>query len=162
MVTVQAKPEAPKPAEMPQSRIDEKLMKPGKYEITPETIFTVMIHAKEKDGRWVLMAGPGKGIETNTVVFRMWTYDEMIEMRKMSTSYDAAKRIHMIDNDALNRLKIQRLMLSWTFDKDNPRLKLWHANGVLVDEGWKAFTTLQPNLSSYIIDEMNKVYEFNG
>jgi len=162
MAVVQAKPEAPKPVVPGPPRIDESLMKAGKYEITPETTFTVTIHAREKDGRWVLANGPGKGIETNTVVFRLWSYDEMIELRKMATNFDKEKRIHMIDPDTLNRLKIQRLMLSWTFDKDNPRLRLWHVNGVLTDEAWRAFAVLQPNLSSFIIDEMNRVYEFNG
>lgn len=161
MAVVQPRLEQRSPDQQ-QARVDEKLMKPGKYENTPDTIFSVVIHAKEKDGRWIIMAGPGKGVETNTVVFRMWGYDEMIEMRKMATSYDPQKRVHMIDNDALNRLKIQRLMVSWTFDKENSRLRLWHVNGVLTDEAWKAFTALQPNLSTYIIDEMNKVYEFNG
>jgi hypothetical protein len=153
MAVVQAKQEV---------RVDEKLMKAGKFEITKDTIFTVFIHAKEKDGRWVLMNGPGKGIESNSVVFRMWSYDEMIEMRKMATSYDSQKRIHMIDNDALNRLKIQRLMVSWTFGETNSRLVIQHVNGVMTDESWNAFINLQPNLSCHIIEEMNKVYEFNG
>ena len=161
MAIVQGKPEVEK-ASQPQNRIDEKLMKPGKYEITPEVTFKVMVYAKEKDGRWILMSGPGKGIDTNTVIFRMWSYDEMIEMRKMATSYDGQKRIHMIDNDALNRLKVQRLMVSWTFDTDNPRLRIQHVNKVMTDESWSAFTSLQPNLSAFIIDEMNKVFEFNG
>lgn len=163
MATVQARPEVAKQTpDQPTARVDEKLMKAGKYEITPETTFIVTINSKEKDGRWIIMNGGGKGIDTNTIVFRMWTYEEMIELRKLATNYDAQKRVHMIDNDALNRLKMQRLMLSWTFDKDNPRLKLWHSNGVLVDEAWMAITSLQPNILSYIIEEMNKVYEFNG
>jgi hypothetical protein len=163
MAIVQSKQQdSQKIAGTEQSRVDERLMKPGKYEITKETTFTVMIHAKEKDGRWIIMNGPGKGIESNSIIFRMWTYDEMIEMRKMATNYDSQKRVHMIDNDALNRLKIQRLMVSWTFDTDNPRLRIQHVNGVMTDEGWKAFASLQPNISSYIIDEINKVYEFNG
>ena len=143
-------------------RLDEKLMKPGKYEICAETVFSISVHLKERDGRWILMNGSGKGIESNTIVFRMWTYNEMIEMRKMVTTYDAQKRIHMIDNDALNRIKIQRLLVSWTFDKDNCRLRIQHVNGVMTDESWLAFCSLQPNISSHIIDEMNKVYEFNG
>jgi hypothetical protein len=163
MAVIQERPDGgPKTQEQSANRVDEKLMKSGKYEITRDTTFTVTIHSKEKDGRWIIMNGSGRGIDTNTIVFRMWTYDEMIEMRKLATSYDAQKRVHMIDNDALNRLKIQRLMLSWTFDNDNPRLKLWHSNGVLVDEAWGAVVSLQPNIISYIIEEMNKVYEFNG
>jgi hypothetical protein len=62
----------------------------------------------------------------------------------------------------MNRLKIQRLLMSWTFDRDNPRLKIFHAGGVMTDESWQVFTKLQPNIISHIIDEMNKVYEFNG
>jgi hypothetical protein len=161
MATVTPRPEQKQEAPTA-PRVDEKLMKAGRYEVTSDTTFTVMLHAKERDGRWIIMNGPGKGIETNSVVFRMWTYDEMVELRKLATSYDATKRVHMIDNDNLNRLKIQRLMVSWTFDKDNSRLRLWHVNGVLTDEAWKAFTLLQPNLCSYIIEEMNRVYEFNG
>jgi hypothetical protein len=162
MAIVQAKPEAPKREEPQQPRVDERLVKPNRYEVTPDTIFKIVIHAKEKEGRWILMVGPGKGVDTNEVVFRMWTYDEMIEMRKMATTYDDKKRIHMIDQDALNRLKVQRLMTSWTFDKDNPRIRIQHVNGVMTDESWTAFTRLQPNILSYILDEMNKVFEFNG
>lgn len=161
MAVVQAKSEVQK-QEDKKDRVDEKLMGPGKFEITQDTVFTVNIHTKEKDGRWILMSGPGKGIESNQAVFRMWSYNEMIEMRKMSTSFDAQRRIHMIDNDMLNRLKIQRLMVSWTFDKDNPRLRIQHVNKVMTDESWTAFCSLQPNISSYIIEEMNKVYEYNG
>jgi hypothetical protein len=92
----------------------------------------------------------------------MWTYDEMADMKKMATSYDGLKRVHMIDNDSLNRFKVQRLMVSWTFDRDNPRLRLQHVNGVMTDESWRAFASLQPNISTCIIEEMNKVFEFNG
>lgn len=161
-MVVQAKKDEMKKVEVVANRTDEKLMRPGKFEITPDTTFTITVYAKEKDGRWILMTGPGKGIEQNTVIFRMWNYDEMIEMRKMSTSYDAQRRIHMIDNDVLNRLKIQRLMVSWSFDKDNPRLRIQHVNRVMTDESWAAFCNLQPNIGLYIIEEMNKVYEYNG
>jgi len=162
MAVVQSKEVVKQGEVLQQPRVDEKLMKPGKYEITNETTFTVPIYAREKDGRWVLMTGPGKGIDINTVVFRMWNYNEEIEIRKLATSYDAGKRVHMIDNDALNRFKVQRLMVSWTFDKDNPRLRIQHSNRVLTDESWAAFTQLQPNFISFILDEMNKVLEFNG
>ena len=162
MAVVQSKEVVKQGEVLQQPRVDEKLMKPGKYEITNETTFTVPIYAREKDGRWVLMTGPGKGIDINTVVFRMWNYNEEIEIRKLATSYDAGKRVHMIDNDALNRFKVQRLMVSWTFDKDNPRLRIQHSNRVLTDESWSAFTQLQPNFISFILDEMNKVLEFNG
>ena len=162
MAVVQAKETSKQAEGSQQIRVDEKLMRPGRYEITKDTTFTIPIHAREKEGRWVLMTGPGKGIDTNAVIFRMWNYNEEIEIRKLATSYDAGKRVHMIDNDALNRFKVQRLMVSWTFDKDNPRLRIQHSNRVLTDESWAAFTQLQPNFISFILDEMNKVLEFNG
>ena len=165
MAVVQAKPvektdKAPK--EVQSIRIDEKLMGPGKYEITKDTTFTVNIHLKPVDGRWILMVDSGKGVDSHKIVFRMWTYDEMVELKKLATNYDQQKRIHMLDNDMLNRLKIQKLMLSWTFDKDNPRLKLNHVQGILTDESWNAVKGLQPNILEYIISEMNRVYELNG
>ena len=161
MATVVAKPEQQKP-EMVGPRVDEKLARPGKYEITPDTTFKVEVHLKEKDGRWILMMGKGKDIESHEVVFRMWNYNEMVELKKLATSYDSTKRMHMIDNDALNRFKVQRMMMSWSFDRDNSRLRLFHVNGVMTDESWKAVSSLQPNILSHILEEMNNVLEFNG
>jgi len=162
MPTVQAKPEQ-KGQEAPAApRVDERLMGPGRYEVSKDTVFKVKLFLRERDGRWLLVTAPGKGVEEHEAVFRMWTYDEMVEMKKMATSYDATKRLHMIDNDALNRLKVQRLMVSWTFERDNPRLRVQHVQGVMTDESWQAFARLQPNISTYILDEANKVYEFNG
>lgn len=146
----------------PGVRVDEALMKAGKFEVTKDMNFTIDIFLKLFSGRWVLMTRSGVDIEEHNVVFRMWTYDEMIELKKMATEYDPKKRIHMTDNDLLNRLKVQRLMLSWTFDRDNPRLRIQHSNGILTDESWEAFVSLQPNITSHILEEMNRIYEFNG
>jgi len=161
MAVVQAKPEAEK-KEQALPRLDEKLMKPGKYEVTREDTFTVEIWLKKNDRRWTLCQPSDKGAIKEEVVFRMWTYEEMVESRKMATNYDPLKRIHMVDHDALNRMKLQRFMVSWTFDKENPRLRIQHVNGVMTDESWVAFTRLHPNICSYIIERMNLVYEFNG
>lgn len=143
-------------------RLDERLMKPGKYEVTDDHTFKVNLNLYPKDGRWVVVETAGKNIESHEIVFRMWTYEEMIELKKMATTYDIQKRTHMIDHDLLNRLKVQRLMVSWTLDRDNPRLKLAHVNGILTDESWAAFAKLQPNIATYVLDEMNRVYEYNG
>lgn len=162
MPIVQAK-EEPKPQQKAEPRVDEKLMLPGKYEVTKDSTFKVQLHLKaNKEGRWMVMTGAGKDIDSHEVVFRMWTYDEMVELRKMVTTFDATKRMHMIDNDALNRIKVQRLLVSWTLDRDNPRLKLLHVNGVLSDEGWKMFSHLQPNIITHLLEEMNKALEWNG
>jgi hypothetical protein len=145
-----------------QDRVDVRLMQPGKYEVSPDDTFTIDIFLKKKESRWILVDGKEKGVFEESVVMRMWTYDESIELRKMATSYDATKRIHMIDQDALNRLKLQKFLVSWTFGKDNERLLLHHHNGTLTDESWKSVTKLQPNILEYIIQKMNAVYEYNG
>jgi len=163
MPKVEAKPEIVKPvAKQEVQRVDERLMKPGKYEVIPENTITIDMYLVANNGRWIIVDRPTAKAEKEQVVFRMWAYNEMIEMRKMATAFDSVKRMHMIDNDALNRLKIQRLLVSWTLDKDNPRLRLHHVNGVLVDESWTAFSKLQPNIITCILDEMNRVLEFGG
>ena len=161
MAVVQAKPEVEKPAP-PVDRFDEKLLKPGKYEVTEADTFSVEIWLRKSGRRWILCPPNEKDAIKEEVVFRMWTYDEMVESRKMATTYDPIKRIHMVDHDALNRLKLQRFMVSWTFDRENPRLRIQHVQGVMTDESWKAFTRLHPNICTYIIERMNLVYEFNG
>jgi len=156
-----AKPN-PSDVKNPDARVDEQIMGPGKYEVTEDQTFEVIVHLKVKDGRWIVMAGEGQDVDSHKVVFRMWKYDEQVDLKKRATTFDAERRVHMIDNDSLNRLKVQKFMMSWTFDRENPRLKLHHVQGVLTDEGWEAFTKLQQNIIAYILGEMNQVYEFNG
>ena len=162
MPVVKSKRKEKKVPEKKEDRVDEKIMEPGKYEVTEKTTFDVEIHMKEGKGRWVVMAAADKESDTHKLVFRMWNYDEMVDLKKTATSYDTTRRIHIIDTDALNRLKIQKFLQSWTMDKDNPRLKLHRVNGVLTDESWTMFSKLQPNIINYIFDRMNEVYELNG
>ena len=154
----------PKKSENPnQFRVDEQIMEPGDYEVGPDDTFTINVYVRKEGGRWVVVTGPGKGVIHHEVVFRMWTYHERVELRKKATKYDRIRRMHLIDNDALNQLKVQKYMQSWTFERDNPRLKLHHVQGALTDEGWMLFVKrLHPNIAIYIIDEMNRVYESNG
>lgn len=158
----EVKPEVKAQEPQKQLRVDEKLMNPGKYEVTQENTFEVDLHLVKYQNRWIMVEGPGKNVDSHKIVFRMWNYDEMIELKRRATSYDAQKRLHMIDNDALNRLKIQKFLVSWTLDKENPRLRLFHVQGVLTDESWQTFIKLQPNIISHIVEGMNKVYEYNG
>jgi len=159
MAVVKAKKEKKKSVP-DENRLDERIMEPGKYEITRDTTFDVKIKLKEMGSRWVIVTKEEDVV--HTVVFRMWNYDEMVEMRKMSMSYDSSKRMHMIDNDSLNRLKVQKLLISWTFGEDNPRLKLHRIQGVLTDESWEVFKRLQASIITYILDSANSVYEFNS
>lgn len=142
--------------------VEQALQPPGKFEITSDSVFTVDVNLAEHRGRWVVVDKTGVGIESYQVVFRIWTFEEMLSLRKRATSYDPQKRANIVDVDLLNRLKIQRLLKSWTFDRDNPRLKLLHVNGILSDESWKAFTRLAPNIAEYIINQMNLVLDYGG
>jgi len=162
MPTIEAKPDAPKPRGKQEARHDRVLMEPGEYEVTRSSTFTIKMHLKKNEEKWWVVVPESESQTTEEVVFRMWTYDEMVELRKLATKYDPVRRVHMIDHDVLNRLKLQRYMISWTFDRSNPRLELHHVNGVLTDETWLKVTKLQPNLLKHIIEEMNERYEFGG
>lgn len=164
MPVIQEKKGAPKPRGGKQApRRDRVLMEPGEYEVTKGSVFTIEVPLRRRqDDSWWVVVDREDAEVVEEVEFRMWTYDEMVEMRKLATKYDQLRRVHMIDNDELNRLKIQRFMQSWTFDKDNPRLELHHVNGVLSDEAWNKVKMLQTNILKYIIDEMNKRYEFGA
>lgn len=165
MPTIKKKEGVPLPrGEQNKVRHDKVLMGPGEYEVTKGSTFKIEIHLKPRseEERYWIICDESEAVTSEEVVFRMWTYDEMVEMRKLSTKYDQIRRVHLIDHDVLNRLKIQRFMKSWTFDRSNPRLELNHVNGVLVDEAWEKITKLQPNILKYIMDEMNKRYEFGA
>jgi hypothetical protein len=141
--------------------IEKELLEPGKYEVTPEHTFAVTLYLKSFKGRWIVLDNKAAGCDVHQVVFRMWTFEEMIDMRRRATSIDPSKRVS-VDVDMLNRLKIQKLLVSWTFDKDNPRLKAIHVNGILSDDSWRAFIKLSPNIIKRIMDEMNLVLESGG
>lgn len=164
MPTVKPKKGAPKPrGKKEEARYDRALMEPGEYEVTRSSTFTLEIPLVRRDEKWwVLTTGNEEPEKVHEVEFRMWSYDEMVELRKMATKYDTVRRVHMIDHDVLNRLKIQRFMLRWTFEEENPRLELHHVNGVMTDEAWAKVSRLQTNILKHIIDEMNERYEFGG
>lgn len=160
MPVVQSK-KKPRP-DKKEPRVDALLMKPGDYEVTPDTTFSIDIYLKRVSNRWVLQGGPGKEVVKETVVMRLWDYDEMVSLRKQATAYDAQKRMHVVDHDVLNQLKAQMLFVDWTFHERNARIVLHRVNGVMTDESWKKFTRLSPNIIKYIFDKMNEIYEYNG
>ena len=150
-----------KNSESNQPQVSHALADPGDYEITEDSTFTIEVPlARHKDGHWrwdIVYEDDAERIEE--VIFKMWTYDEMVELRNHATKYDQLKRIHMLDHDALNRLKIQKLLKAWSFGGNNVRLNIHHVNGVMTDESWQAFSRLQPNIIRFIIDRMNEWYE---
>jgi hypothetical protein len=140
-------------------KVNEKLSGPGKYVVTKDNTFKIRFGLMQHDGRWVVVKPETTGADDHWVEFRVWSFNEEVELRKMSTQFDPLKKIHIIDNDYLNRLKVQRLLLNWSFDEQNPKLKLLHVGGVLSDEGWKAFTSLFPTIVRFILEAMNAVLE---
>jgi hypothetical protein len=145
-------------------RVDEMLMEPGTYEVSKDSEFVIEIYLKPISGgkRWQIVTGPGKEVIKESVRMRMWFYDEMVDLKKRATSFDAAKRMHVVDHDALNRFKAQKFFLDWTFQNSNKRIILHKQNGVMTDESWAMFTRLQPNIIRHIFDKMNEIYEYNG
>lgn len=144
-----------------EKRVDESLMAAGKYEVTPDQTCEIVLFLKDYKGRWVLVDKKAAGVEEHRVVFRIWTFEEMIELRRRATSTDQNRKTS-IDNDMLNRLKVQKLLVSWTFGEENPRLKINRVQGVLTDDSWRAFLKLSPNIAQKILDEMNFILEYGG
>ena len=163
MPTIQPKKNAPPVrGQKKEVRFDAVLQEPGDYEVTRESTFTIRLPLKRNKDKWWVLVNEKDAETIEEVVFRMWTYDEMVELRKLATKYDTIRRVHMIDHDLLNRLKVQRYMLSWTFETKNQRLEIQHVNGVMSDESWDKVRRLQPNLLKYIMEQMNERYEFGA
>jgi len=157
-----AKKTVPIPENQPEERIDEKIMEAGKYEITPDAEFKVTLHLHEHEGRWLVMNNKTSESEEHWAIFRMWSYQEEITLRKDCTMFDDIKRVHFVDHDILNRMKIQKLLKSWSFDEENERLSLHHVNGVMVDEDFSKVMNLHPTILRFLIERMNSVLEYNG
>jgi hypothetical protein len=140
----------------------KSLLPVGKFEVSENTTFTVKLYLKEFKGRWQLMDGPANGVETHTVVFKMWNFNECLAIRREANYFDPQNRVNRTDNDKLNRLKIMKLMKEWTLNKDNPRLEIQCVNGVLTEASWRAFCSLQPNIADEIISQMNRILDYGG
>jgi len=162
IMTVQPKDsKTPPPSSKKEPDIALALMPPGKYEVTPDQTFEVVLYVREYKGRWVITDRQTSSVE-HKVIFRVWTFDEMIDLKRRATNYDPARRSNVTDVNLLNRLKIQKLLVSWTFSEENKRLEIQHVGGVLTDESWSAFRRLSPAIASKIIDEMNLVLDYGG
>lgn len=150
------------PKNTKQSSVELSIQKPGKYESDPELRFDIVIHVVPRKGRWVVSPTETKDSEEHRITFRMWTFEEMIEIKRKATVVDPMSRKSSVDVDMMNRMKIQRLLDSWTFSEGNPRLGIHHVNGVMTDESWKAFTRLDPTIIQKIFDEMNFFLDCGG
>jgi hypothetical protein len=144
-------------------RVDKMIREPGKYEITKDDFFIIKFGLVESDGRWLIAKdSEGEGIDTCWVKFRMWTFEEEATLRHQATQWDAQKRVHNLNNDFYNRLKVQKLLMDWSFAEVNENLRIHRINNTLTDESWNAFIRLQRNICVYVIENMNRVLEYNG
>jgi len=159
-----AKPAAQGPQAPQQSQPgpDSTLYMPGEYEITNDEDFKIDVYLKRQEKRWTIVGSEKEAEKVHWALFRMWSYEEEVELRKQATNFDPIKRLHLVDNDLLNRLKLKRLLKAWSFEKDNPRMELHHVNGILVDEVFARVMKLHPNILRYIVEQMNGILEYNG
>lgn len=141
--------------------VDEQIYEPGDYEIRDTDEFVVKLYLRLMDGRWVI-TDERNAERKHSVTFKMWNYETELTLKKQATDFDAEKRYPFVDYDVLNRLKVQKLLKSWTFDRDNPNLKIHTVGDVLTDESYRKFMKLHPNIIKYIINRMNEVLELNG
>ena len=137
-----------------------------KYEVTPDSVFYVKFGIVPKDGRILVIPEDEvdfeKNAEAHWVKFKMWNYEQELEWKNKSTEYDATKRIHALNTDKLNEIKLRNLLVSWSFGEKEDSLKLFHIGSLLTDESLKVFYSLYPVVVRYIVESMNDVLEFNN
>ena len=139
---------------------------PTRYEVGKDSTFVLHFGIVAKEDRLVVIkvddAVMTKGAEPHWVKFRMWQYPEELKWKNEATDFDASKRVHTLNNDRLNELKLRNLLLDWSFGVQEPDLRLMHVNGLLSDESLKVFFALYPTVIRHIIDRMNEVLEYNA
>ena len=141
------------------------ITKKTKYEVTPDSFFTVSFGVYEKDGRFIILKPEAVDdifqAESCWVKFRMWNYDEELSWKNASTEFNFESKSQFLNQNKLNEKKIKNLLLDWSFAESNDRLKLLHTDGILSDESYKIFKGLFPSIANSIIDLMNLVLEQN-
>ena len=164
MPKIEKREDLPDVSEESKVKLNLALAEPCKYEIKKTDTFKIEFGLQEKENRYIIIEDMNvpERFERHWVEFRIWNYEEEIDLKKKSMLYDAVKRMHFLDNDVYNSLKIMKLLKDWSFAVKNERLKIHHSNGVLTDGCWEIFVTLKPNIVSYIIVRMNNVLEYNG
>lgn len=159
------RPDAPPPSRMHMDVGDTSFdVRRTKYEVTPETYFTVRFGLVErKDGGYYTVGGGELAdypeAEPHWVKFRMWTYDEELRWKADCMEFNSQSKTQYINVERLNERKIRRLMLDWSFGEMEDRLKLLHCDGRLSDESYSMFRGLYPVIANRIVDMMNSVLE---
>ena len=137
-----------------------------KYEVTPESTFTVRFCLSFDDGRAHVYTGDQKighpEFELHWVTFRMWTYREQLEWRQRCTQYDNMTGMTRFNSDQFNEIKVRNLIKAWSFEEYDVKFKLLHVHGYLSDESWNLINGMYPVIVDNILFMMNRVLEENG
>ena len=137
-----------------------------KYEVRPDTLFTVRFCLGFRDGRALCYTEDAKykrpELESHWATFRLWTFREEQDWRNQTTVYDPPSRSWRPDPGRLNEIKLRNLLRDWSFAESDPKFRLLHVNGVLSDESYAAAMGLFPAILDNLLFLMNRVLEDNG
>ena len=137
-----------------------------KYEVTPESEFTVRFCIGFREGRPIIYREDAhlssRELEPHWARFRMWTFEEALKWRAECTSYDQMTHATRLDTAKFDELKMRNLLKDWSFAAAGEKFKPLHVNGFLSDESWNVVKGLFPSISSHIVRLMNSVLEENG
>lgn len=138
----------------------------SKYEVTPQSEFTVRFCLGFADGRVRVYAEDAylrdPDLERHWVKFRMWKYDEELSWQNRSMEYQGQTRSFTLNQNRFNELKIRNLIKAWSFEEYDAKFRLLHVDGVLSDESYDIFRGFFPAIINCIIHMMNQVLEQNG
>lgn len=138
----------------------------SKYHLKEDDTFIIKFGVLLFEGRWRVVdfekLDSFPDAEKHWAKFKMLPYGLQNWIKEQSTKYDKLLRIHKFDGDLANRIKIQKLLIDWSFSDQDDKCKLHHVNGTMTDECYGLFEKMQPNIVNYIINKMNEVLDYNG
>lgn len=137
----------------------DSLRGPSRYFVKPDSTFRVVFGVFERDGRLIPCGADTEGCEQHWIEFRIWNFKEETQLKKMCSEFDTVNRVHKIDNDKLDRLKVQKLFVNWSFGEKDPDLVLHPINGIMPDADVEKFFSLYPAIIHHLLDCMNLVLE---
>lgn len=149
-----------------QSDIIKKSVSYSKYEVRPDSEFTIRFCLGFKDERVVVYTEDAylklPDVERHWVTFRMWTYTNELAWKNQCMEYDHQTRNFKLNSSKLDELKVRHLIKDWSFSEVDPKFKLLHVNKILSDESYDMFKGFFPTIINNVIFLMNQVLEQNG
>lgn len=149
-----------------QSEIIKKSVSYSKYEVRPDSEFTIRFCLGFKDERVVVYTEDAylklPDLERHWVKFRMWTFSEELAWKNQCMEYDHQTRNFKLNSTKLDEFKVRNLIKEWSFSEFDPKFKLLHVNKILSDESYDIFKGFFPSIINNIIFLMNQVLEQNG